>query len=436
VSKKPRKKKVVNRSGFTATTRAPSSAPGPHGRQQKTSGVPLALARQERPLNTATPAALSTMVRSTRGNATAARPATTTLRVDEEQRGSHGCAPATVVAAEPQGLAATYTWDAPASGEPYSTTVRFTGTRVGVNGTHDARDRFEQTERVEGLRAGTGPVALTTRVQGINAGEWRVTASPITQPGAGPTVSGLPRRVIATRTVFGQLAQGPAVRLAAWPLLVGLGAVVAIALQALLAARSGISVVAVLAVSLLGCLLGFVGGKAWYLVLHRQHPRAFLTAGACIQGFLVVALGVVALGAALLRLPAGTLLDVTTPGVFFGMALGRPGCFLTGCCAGRPTSSRWGLRSSDRRLAVRRFPVQLLEAAAALAIGVASLALVLVAQPPIPGVIFVGSLAAYTFCRQLLFPFRTESRTSRGRTVTMAASGLVLVGVLGVSVLL
>ncbi|SFB62568.1 phosphatidylglycerol:prolipoprotein diacylglycerol transferase [Amycolatopsis marina] len=315
-------------------------------------------------------------------------------------------------------------------------TVRFVGTRVGAEGTDDARDRFEQTERVDGLAAGTGPVALTTRVSGINAGEWRVTASPVTRPGATPAVTGLSRRVITTKTVFGQLAQGPAVRLAAWPLLVGLGAVVAIALQALLAARVGINVAAVLAVSLVGCLLGFVGGKVWYLVLHRRHPRTFLTAGACIQGFLVVALGVIALGAALLRLPPGTLLDVTTPGVFFGMALGRPGCFLTGCCAGRPTSSRWGLRSSDRRLAIRRCPVQLLEATAALAIGVVSLALVLAAPPPLPGAIFVGSLAAYTFCRQLLFPFRTESRTSRGRTVTMVASGLVLVGVVGVSGLL
>ncbi len=31
--------------------------------------------------------------------------------------------------------------------------------------------------------------------------------------------------------------------------------------------------------------------------------------------------------ALLLRLPVGALLDVTTPGVFLGMALGRPGRF-------------------------------------------------------------------------------------------------------------
>ncbi|MFD2399977.1 prolipoprotein diacylglyceryl transferase family protein [Prauserella oleivorans] len=214
-------------------------------------------------------------------------------------------------------------------------------------------------------------------------------------------------------------------------MLVGLGALVAIVLQALLAGRAGINAGAVLAVSLIGCLLGFVGGKVYYLVLHRKHPRQFLTAGACIQGFLLVALGVVAAGAAVLRIPIGVLLDATAPGVFLGMAVGRPGCWLTGCCAGRPTSSRWGLWSSDRRLATRRFPVQLVEAAVALMIGIVSLIVVLTVRPPIPGAIFVGATAAYTFGRQLLFPLRTESRTRIGRLVTMAICGLVLIAAVG-----
>jgi phosphatidylglycerol:prolipoprotein diacylglycerol transferase len=108
------------------------------------------------------------------------------------------------------------------------------------------------------------------------------------------------------------------------------------------------------------------------------------------------------------------------------MASGRPGCFLTGCCAGRPTSSRWALWSSDRRLGIRRFPVQLVEAVLALLIGLAGLVLVLTVEPPVEGAIFIGAIAAYAFCRQLLFPLRIESHTSRGRTPTMAISGLVL----------
>jgi len=63
--------------------------------------------------------------------------------------------------------------------------------------------------------------------------------------------------------------------------------------------------------------------------------------------------------------------------VFVGMAIGRPGCFFAGCCSGRPTVSRWGLWSSDRRIGIRRIPIQLIEAAAALLIGVTALSLTL-----------------------------------------------------------
>jgi len=41
-------------------------------------------------------------------------------------------------------------------------------------------------------------------------------------------------------------------------------------------------------------------------------------------------------------LPAGTVLDATTPGLLFGMTVGRFACFFGGCCAGRPSGGgRW-----------------------------------------------------------------------------------------------
>ena len=110
------------------------------------------------------------------------------------------------------------------------------------------------------------------------------------------------------------------------------------------------------------------------------------------------------------------------------MTIGRPGCFLGGCCAGRPTLSRWGLWSSDRRIGVRRIPVQLLEAAVSLLIAGAALALVLAGPSRLPGALFVGSFAIYTVGRQLMFPLRNEPRrTSAGRLLTLAAAALVAV---------
>ncbi|MFJ8819634.1 prolipoprotein diacylglyceryl transferase [Amycolatopsis thermoflava] len=355
-----------------------------------------------------------------------------------KRAGVTGCVDRATAEVDPRGLAVTYWFDAASSEAPYSLDVRFTGTRTGVSGKPEQRDRFEVVEHLEQIPPGSGRVALTSRVLGINPGIWRVTVAPVKRNADGANgaqvSTRLPRKVLTATTGYGPLVHGPGVRLVSWPLLVGLGAVVAILVQVVLAARAGISVAAVLALSAVGCALGFVGAKTWYLALHRKPLRSFLTGGACIQGFLLVALFVLVIGSAVLGLPVGSLLDATTPGIFLGMAVGRPGCFLTGCCAGRPTGSRWGLWSSDRRLALRRFPVQLVEAAVALLIGVGALALVLAAESPAPGAIWAGALAAYTFVRQLLFPLRTQSRTRLGRVLTMVICGLVLAGAIAVSV--
>jgi len=108
------------------------------------------------------------------------------------------------------------------------------------------------------------------------------------------------------------------------------------------------------------------------------------------------------------------------------MAIGRFGCFFGGCCAGRPTASWWGLWSSDRRLGVRRIPVQLLESALAGVLGLVVLLAVVSATPPVGGVVFVAAIAAYTFGRQV-FPMRSIARTTtHGRTITMVAAGLAV----------
>lgn len=398
--------------------------------------MPAALARRPAPAAGAKPAAkqspASAPPQQAHPAADVGEPGAAGSQEVAAQAGTGGCAEL-VATSDPQALAATYWLDPTPSATPYPVTIRFTGFRSGVAGKPGARDRFEQVEHVEGITEDSGRIAVTTRVQGINAGSWRVTASPVEQGGtqtraarAGSKPGRLPRQVETVRTRLAPLVQGPGVRVTAWPALVGLGAVVAIALQALLVARAGLDVGVALVISLIACVLGAVGAKVWYLVLHRMHPRHFVTAGACIQGFLVGGIGALAIGVAAFRLPVGTLLDVTAPGLFFGMAIGRPGCFLTGCCAGRPTSSRWALWSSDRRLGMRRFPVQLVEAVLALLIGLAGLVIVLTVEPPVEGAIFIGAIAAYTFCRQLLFPLRIESHTSWGRTLTMAISGLVL----------
>jgi len=342
-----------------------------------------------------------------------------------------GCAAgiAAEAATRTQAVAATYWLDSGRGGPPFSVLIRFVGARVGAADPAQPGDRFDQVERVDGITPGSGPVSITTRAEGVNPGQWQVTATPdqkFDTTSTGAAGVRLPRRELTAHTRMAQLVHGPGVRPVLWPGLVSLGVLVGLVLQAILLGRAHVGVPITTAVSLGASILGYIGAKGWYLALHRQHPRTFLHAGACIQGFLVGGIGTMVIAVAALRIPVGTFLDASTPGLFIGMAIGRPGCFFTGCCFGRPTASRWGLWSSDRRVGIRRIPIQLIEAVAALLIGISTLPLALAGPPPIRGMIFVGAIAAYTGFRQVLFPFRVDPRTSVGRTVTLTGCAVVL----------
>ena len=229
-------------------------------------------------------------------------------------------------------------------------------------------------------------------------------------------------------TRAGVLATGPGLVPASWVPLVAVGVIVALAVQALLASRAHLSAGAVLGISLAGSVAGAAGARVWYVALKRGNVQGIPTQGLCIQGFVAGLVVVLIPGVLLAGLPLGTFLDVSAPGLFFAMAIGRQGCVLHGCCTGRVTGSRWGIWASDGRFGARRAPTQQLESLASLLIGLAALLLVLHARPPVGGTVFVGAVAAYTVVRQFLFPYRAEARRSAfGRVASMLGAGLVLI---------
>ena len=348
----------------------------------------------------------------------------------------------TVADVEPQALGLTYWFDAPDGQDSSRVAIRFVGQRIGAGPKPGPRDRFDVVETIDNVVPGSGPIALTTRVRGIAPGKWQVTAAPdqvtprrSSKYGASPPARRGSASAVGT-TAFAPILSvvAPGARMGAWSGLVAVGTVVALIAQSLLATRTGLPSGQVLLVSLVACLVGVAGAKLYYVVGHLikgDLGRGFdmLTGGMCIQGFVLGAVAVLLGGAAVTGVGVGALLDVTTPGLMFGMTVGRFGCFFGGCCAGKPTAARWGLWSSDRRLGMRRIPTQLFEAAVALAVGVTAMALVWMGPPRPAGVVFVGAMAAYTLGRQLLFPLRAGARhTAYGRVLTLALSGLALVG--------
>lgn len=364
--------------------------------------------------------------------------------------------PAVAADEEPQALVVTHTFDAGSTGGPYTAVIRLTGSRVGVHGSRRPDDTFVREDRIPDLIPNGAPVSVTTWIHGVASGEWTVKAD-LTRVESGAAGS----RPAAARRGTERLAQGtwswrrwsvaprdeapiqtrwallaplapiPAVVPGSWPALGALGVVTALATQAAILTGRGWSIGSVLTVSLLAVVAGLVAAKIWFAVLQPGPWRQSLARGWAVDGFLVAA-PVTAIGLLLARgLPVGAFLDAAAPGMFVAVAIGRVGCFLTGCCAGRMSHARWCLWSSDRKVGARRLPAQLVESAVGLAIALGA-GLLVVARTGLPeGLVFVAAFGAYAVARQLLLRIRAESRPfswrrrSAAPTDTGSATGLV-----------
>jgi phosphatidylglycerol:prolipoprotein diacylglycerol transferase len=155
---------------------------------------------------------------------------------------------------------------------------------------------------------------------------------------------------------------------------------------------------------------GVLGARALYVLEHIEDFRgSYLSVLALWQGGLTlyggIAGGIAAgmLAAPLLRLPRWTTADALAPSIALGTAFGRVGCFLNGCCYGRPTGSGWGVVFPPDSFAGLAYgsqplhPAQLYFSAAGL--GVFLLAWALRRRPHVPGTLFWGVIALLALVR-------------------------------------
>jgi phosphatidylglycerol:prolipoprotein diacylglycerol transferase len=214
------------------------------------------------------------------------------------------------------------------------------------------------------------------------------------------------------------------------------------------AARYGVQPFDQLALGVLASVAGVLGASLLYAAIHwselAQAPRAFLARpGLVFYGGLLGALGAALAYARLFRVPLGGAADAAAPAVPLGHAVGRLGCFLGGCCFGRPTTSPLGVRfthpgtpaAAACALAGPIHPVQLYEAAG---LGVIALGVALAGrrgrQPP--GALFFLYLVLYALLRLATEPLRGDGAargylvagwvsTSQAIAVTLLAAALV-----------
>jgi phosphatidylglycerol:prolipoprotein diacylglycerol transferase len=166
----------------------------------------------------------------------------------------------------------------------------------------------------------------------------------------------------------------------------------------------------VVTVILVALVAGVVGARVLYVLEHlRDFRGSYLSVLALWQGGLTLYGGLVAgtlaglVAARRLGLPMWLVTDALTPSLALGTMFGRVGCFLNGCCYGRPTRLPWGVVFPPDSFASLEFgpvpvhPSQLYFAATGL--GLFLLAWAARGRVRVPGVTFWGFLALLALVR-------------------------------------
>lgn len=122
-----------------------------------------------------------------------------------------------------------------------------------------------------------------------------------------------------------------------------------------IAKRRGMSLVAILDLAILGILFGFLGARLAHVLVENplrywEDPKlifyfwegGFVSWGAHLAIFFswIVYLR-------LRRLPVWLYLDVAAHVLLLTMIFGRLGCFLNGCCFGKPAAFGWGFHPTQ-----------------------------------------------------------------------------------------
>ena len=125
--------------------------------------------------------------------------------------------------------------------------------------------------------------------------------------------------------------------------------------------------------------------------------------------------------------------DMWAPAMAVGQAIGRIGCFMAGCCYGKPTGSRWGVVFTDPHslapLNIPLHPTQLYSSASNFIIFF--ILLLLHRKKTFDGQVFLWLLVLHSTARLFVERFRGDDRgmiLESGMTVTQLVTLALLIG--------
>ncbi len=135
-----------------------------------------------------------------------------------------------------------------------------------------------------------------------------------------------------------------------------LGVVSGVALAHVRARRMGLDPEIIVSLAFWMFISGIVGGRLFYVIEYWQEYRAetlgetlagllmFTKGGLVVYGALLAVLPTLAIFAWRHRLPGLALVDLIAPSMALGLAFGRIGCFMNGCCFGGPADVPWAVQ--------------------------------------------------------------------------------------------
>jgi phosphatidylglycerol---prolipoprotein diacylglyceryl transferase len=152
--------------------------------------------------------------------------------------------------------------------------------------------------------------------------------------------------------------------------------------------------------------------------------------GGALYGGLLLSLAASSPTLRVLDVPWGAFWDATGVAILIGVVITRFGCALRGCCAGRPSTSRWAMRlRGTTGTFAKRIPTQLLESVAALGLLLVVAASAGVEAPD--GARFLAGLVGYCIARAVL----EHTRERIDRYLNLSVNGLISVALGGGAVI-
>ncbi|MGV8122968.1 MAG: prolipoprotein diacylglyceryl transferase [Candidatus Xenobiia bacterium LiM19] len=176
---------------------------------------------------------------------------------------------------------------------------------------------------------------------------------------------------------------------------------------------------------------GIVGARLVYVLLHFSEyigsPLSIINlreGGLSWHGALLGGLIAFILIARKRRIKFGELVDLCSPGIMLGLAVGRLGCFMNGCCLGDPTTLPWGVVFPEAG-PLKRHPTQIYELI--LDIAVVIFLLYREKNKKFDGEIGLLMLSAYSLVRFFVEFFRYSPPRIAGLSIAQYLSLLVAV---------